>query len=95
MVGLAEGFRDDQDVREDNRCIEGEALERLQGDLGGKFRGFNHFGKRVFLLQSAVFRQIAPGLTHHPDRGAVRGFASDGCEKAFTRGHAGGLTDFC
>ena len=65
----AERVGDHQNVREDDRGVELEAADRLQRDLGGVFRREAQIEKAAGLgAQFAIFRQIAAGLPHHPDR---------------------------
>ena len=65
----AERVGNDQNVREDDRGVEIEAADRLQGDFGGEFRREAQIEKAPRLgAHFAVFRQIAAGLPHHPDR---------------------------
>src|SRR5258708_27785387 len=60
---------EDQNSREDDRGIEVEAADRLQRDFGGKLRGKTQVEKAPrFGAQFAIFRKIAAGLPHHPDR---------------------------
>ena len=65
---IAHALQGRHDVTEQDRCIELEPPQRLQGDLRGQL-GFAsqrlevHFG-----AQLAVFRQIAARLAHDPDR---------------------------
>jgi len=42
LEALAEGLGNHEDVGEDDRRIEGEAPERLQGDLGGELGRLHH-----------------------------------------------------
>ncbi len=66
--GLAQGMRNDQDIREQDRRVESKAADRLQGDLGGHFRIEAELEERTGLCsQRAILRQIATGLSHHPD----------------------------
>ena len=65
----AERIGDHKDVREDDRGVEMEAADRLQRDLGGVIRREAQIEKAAGLgAQFAIFRQIAAGLPHHPDR---------------------------
>ena len=66
---LAERMRHDQNIREQNCGIEAEPPDRLQRYLGGKFRIEHKIEEAAGLFaQRAIFRQIAPGLAHQPDR---------------------------
>ena len=65
----AERVGNDQNVGEDDRGVEIEAADRLQRDLGGEFRREAEIEEAAgFGAHLAVFRQIAAGLAHHPDR---------------------------
>ena len=65
----AERVGNDQDVGEDDRGVEVEAADRLQSDFGGEVRREAKIEKAAGLgADFAVFRQIAAGLPHHPDR---------------------------
>jgi len=65
----AQRVGDHQDIREDDRGVEVEAADRLQRHLGGEFRRETQVEKAAGSgAQFAIFRQIASGLTHHPDR---------------------------
>ena len=65
----AERVGNDKNVREDDRGIEVEAADRLQRDFGGEFRREAQIEKAARLgAHFAIFRQIAAGLPHHPDR---------------------------
>ncbi len=65
----SERVGDDENIREDDRGVEVEAADRLQRHFGGEF------GREAQIEEAAgfgadfpVFRQIATGLPHHPDR---------------------------
>ena len=63
----AERVGDDQNIREDDGGVEVEAADRLQRHLGGIIRREAQIEKAAGLgAQFTVFRQIAPGLPHHP-----------------------------
>ena len=65
----AERVGNDENIREDDRGIEVETADRLQRDFGGIFRREAQIEKAAGLgAQFAIFRQIAAGLPHHPDR---------------------------
>ena len=65
----AERVGNDENVREDDRGVEVEAADRLQRDFGGEFRREAQIEKAAGLgAHFAIFRQIAAGLPHHPDR---------------------------
>ncbi len=66
---LAERVGDHQDVGKDDRRIEPEAPDRLQGHLDRLVRRVAEFEKRLGRrADGAILRQIAPGLPHQPDR---------------------------
>ena len=65
----AERVGNDENVREDDRGVEVEAADRLQRHFGGEFRREAQIEKAAGLgADFAVFRQIAAGLPHHPER---------------------------
>ena len=66
---LAERIGHHQDVGKDDRRIEPEAADRLQRDLDGLVRRVAEFEERSRRgADGAILRQVAPGLTHQPDR---------------------------
>ena len=78
---------DDENIREDDRGIEVEAADRLQGHFGSEF------GCEAQVEESpgpgadfTVFRQIASGLAHHPDRRDGLAAARENLKKGFDRG---------
>ncbi len=87
LVALAQRLGDDEDVGEDDRRIEREAAQRLQRDFRGQFRRAYHFEEGVLRLQRAVFRQVATGLAHDPNRRTVERFAGAGGEETFATSH--------
>src|SRR5581483_5500611 len=80
----AECIRYHQDVGEDDRGIEAEAPDRLQGDLDGELRGEAEIEEAArFGADLAIFRQIAPGLAHHPERRRRLPLTGEHVEKRF------------
>ena len=76
MQAQAHGLGDSQDVREQNRCIQIEAPQRLQRDLAGQLRVLAQVEKAAGLLaQRSILRQVTTGLAHEPDRGRIDGLA--------------------
>ena len=76
---LAQGIRHHQDVGEQDRRIEAEAPDRLQRHLGCQHRVVAKVQERARRRPGpAIFRQIAPGLAHEPDRRALQRFAFQG-----------------
>ena len=81
--GLAERVGNDQDVGEQDRSGETEAVDGLQCHLGSK-------GGRIAKLEEAadrrthstIFRQIATGLTHQPERRWRQGLALEHVQEA-------------
>jgi hypothetical protein len=78
----AHALQQGQDVGEDDGGIEGEGVDRLQGDLGGDRRVLDHaqHAGEAF-LHRAVFRHVAAGLAHEPHRGVGHGLTGAGGEK--------------
>src|SRR5439155_25766882 len=64
----AHGHERDQDVREENRGVEGEAFDRLRGHLRAQFWRAADLEEGVLLTDRAVLGQVAAGLQHDPDR---------------------------
>ncbi len=65
--GTAERIGDHEDVGEDDRRIEAEPADRLQRHFGGKLRVEAEIEEAAGLgPHLAIFRQITPGLPHHP-----------------------------
>jgi hypothetical protein len=85
--GLPQGAGDDQDIAENDRCIETETLNRLHRHLGRQVRGTDHFVKSVFLFKALIFSQITTGLPHHPDGWTVHRLTAAGGKETFTSGH--------
>ena len=78
---------DDENIREDDRGIEVEAADRLQRHFGSEF------GCEAQVEESpgpgadfTVFRQIASGLAHHPDRRDSLAAARENLKKGFGGG---------
>ena len=87
-VADAQGFGDDEDVREQDRGVElREAAERLEGDLDREVGRADHRDEVRLGLERAVFRQVTAGLTHDPDRRPVMGLAAKGGEEAVAGVH--------
>ncbi len=78
----AHGVRHGQDVAEQNGGVEREAVERLQGHLGGVV----HVGGQAHEAAGArarglVFGQVAARLAHQPQGGVVGGLAPAGAQE--------------
>ena len=79
---LSHRVRHDQDVREQDGPVETEATDRLQRDLGRRFAIVDQRQETaLFGTERPVFRQVAPRLTHEPDRAPVTPGAAQGIEK--------------
>ncbi len=66
---LTERIRHDENVREQDRRVEAVAPDRLQRDFRGQRRIVAKVEKTSGLgARRAILRQVAPGLTHQPDR---------------------------
>ena len=79
---LAHGVGHDQDVREQDRAIEAEALDRLERHLHRSGTVVDEIEKPALLgSQSAVFGQIAPRLPHEPYGRSGRAFAGESVEQ--------------
>ena len=64
MVALSECFWNDEDVRENNRGIEGEAAHWLERHFSSQLRRAHHGEEVVLFFEFAVFRKVAPSLPH-------------------------------
>ncbi len=65
----AERVRNHQNIGKQDRRIEAEAPDRLQRHFRGEFRSEAKIEKAArFLPHRPIFRQIASGLPHQPDR---------------------------
>jgi hypothetical protein len=68
-----------EDVREQDRGVEREAVERLQRHLAGEIRVHAQVHEAAGLLpRGAVLGQVSPGLAHHPHRGDIDRLAEEG-----------------
>src|SRR5262249_4163030 len=66
---LAERVRDQQDVCENDRRVELKAADWLQCHFSGEVGGQAELEEAAGSLTGLpILRQIAPSLTHHPDR---------------------------
>ena len=92
---LAERMRNDENIGEENRCVETEAANRLQRDLGCKLRREAKIEKvRHLRADVAVFRKITARLSHHPDGRNLAPLSAEDVEKdRFT--HRGHEWSFC
>ncbi len=66
-IDAGEAKRDD-DVAEEDRCVDPVAAYGLQRDLGGEFRGETGIQHPRSYAKLAVFGERTSGLTHEPDR---------------------------
>ena len=74
---------DGEDVGEQDRGVELEALQRLQGDFAGELGVLRQAHEAAGALAGgAVLRKVAAGLAHYPDRGGVGRFAAQGAQEA-------------
>ncbi len=76
----------DEDVREEDGRVHAEEVHRLQGHLDAEFRSLAQFEKGHAAAHLLVFREIAAGLAHHPDRGVLGLFAAAGLEEGIVHG---------
>jgi hypothetical protein len=74
----AHGIRDRQDVGEDDRRVQREAAQRLQGHFAGQFRRLAQVHEAAGLrARREVFGQVTTCLAHDPDRRAVDRLAAE------------------
>ena len=68
---LADGMRYDEDVGKQDRPVETEPLDGLQGNLAGRLAIIGQGEKTaLFGAQSPIFGKVATGLAHEPERDA-------------------------
>src|SRR5262249_48804500 len=84
LITLAQPFRNDQDIAEENRRVEVKSSDWLERDFGRELRRLDQFEKGMLFFQSAVFGKSAPRLAHEPDRRPVNTVATTRCEKPFS-----------
>src|SRR5512143_23341 len=87
----AHWFEGQQDVGEDDGCIDLVTLHRLDRHLRGKLRRLAHFEEGMLCPDRAIFRQVSTRLAHHPYRRAVHGLPSACLDKPVCSGHLYGL----
>src|SRR5690606_8815663 len=63
-------------VGEDDRGVQREPSQRLEGDLDGDVGAAHRLHERAPLPQLPVLGEIATGLAHEPDRGTVEPFSA-------------------
>ncbi len=83
----AHRVRHGQDVGKQDRGIQRKTAQRLQRHFTGQFRVLGQGQEAAGLrARRPVFRQVAAGLAHQPDRRAVDGFAAQGTQEATIEG---------
>jgi len=85
--GISKRLGDNEDVREEDRRVEGKPPDRLQRDLHGQLRRSDHLQESVPRLDLPVFGQVAPRLAHDPDGRAGERLARASGEESFTGVH--------
>src|SRR5690606_4285953 len=71
-----------EDVGKQDGSIERVARQRLQRDFAGQVRVGAEVHKAAGTRAAfSVLRQVATGLTHHPDRRAISGLAQQGAQE--------------
>jgi hypothetical protein len=71
----------DEDVAEDDAGVHAVAAERLERDLGREIRRLAQTEEGGLAADLLVLGQIAPGLTHDPDRRAVHRLPAAGLQE--------------
>ncbi len=74
-----------QDVREENRRVEAEPLDRLRGHLRAELRRAADLEERVLLPDGPVFGKVTARLAHDPDRGLADRLVAARAEKGVGR----------
>jgi len=72
------GLDGDDNVGEENGCIDPVATNGLHGDLAGEVRISNGVKNRPRTAKGPVLGQRPPGLAHKPDGNVVNGLATGG-----------------
>ena len=88
--GQAHGLGGDEDVRENDDGVDAEAAKRLDGDFECQIGSLADLEERMLCTDFAVFRKVAAGLAHHPDREARNGLAAASAQEQFFAGQAWG-----
>jgi hypothetical protein len=70
-----------QDVREDDRGVGREGVDRLERHLAGEFGRLDQVEKAPALTQRAILGHVAAGLSHQPDRRRVNRLPAAGAEE--------------
>ena len=84
LYRLSQCIWDDQDVRKQNCRIETKSTDRLKRRFSRELRRETELKKiSGFLTQLSIFRQIAAGLSHQPDRRRTATLAIENIEKRF------------
>ena len=85
---LAQRVGHDQDIGKQDRAVETEADDRLQGDLAGRLAIVGHRQESaLFGAQFAIFGEIPASLAHEPERDRASGRTVECIEKG--TGHSG------
>jgi hypothetical protein len=79
----------DEDVREYDHGLGPEQVERLERHLHGGVHVAAQLEKREPLAHASVLGQVAPGLSHQPDRGTVHGRAATRAQQTLAGGQPG------
>ena len=79
---LAECMRHDQDIGKQDRPVETEPVDGLQGNLTGSLAIIGHREKSALLRpEFAVFRKVSTRLPHEPKRHAVSALSVQSIEQ--------------
>jgi hypothetical protein len=82
MKGQAHDFEREQEVGEDDGCIDAEKLGGGDGDFGGEGGHLADFEEGMLLANGAIFGHVASSLTHEPDGSVVGGLRFAGAKEA-------------
>ncbi len=89
LKGQSHAFEGQQQVGEDDRCVDVELLRGRDGNLGGELGLLADFEQGVVLADGLILRHIAARLTQEPYRRAIDGTAQAGADEAAAGGERG------
>ena len=67
VEGDAHRLERQQQIREQNRRVDLDAANRLEGDFRGQVGRSTQLQKRVILAEGSIFGHVPAGLPHEPD----------------------------
>ena len=82
-----------QDIRKNDGRIQIKAFDGLERHLCGQVRGLTDVKNAMLRPNSLIFRHVATGLSHKPDRRSIHGFPAAGFQKTIIRHKGRNCTD--